>query len=57
MKLHTHGKAHFIEFIKDFGDAVGGFLLGLGIVPVSLSLIIIGTVLIFLSLFLRHYVK
>lgn len=54
--MHTR-KPNFGDFLKDFGDAVGGVALGYGVALHSTAHMLFGTVLILLSIFLRFYFK
>lgn len=53
---HTSGKPpHWSDFIRDFGDAFGGFLVGYGVALSAISPIIIGSAFILLSIYIRFY--
>lgn len=47
----------WLAFIEDFGDCVGGILIGYGLRPLDMSTIVFGGIFIAASLFLKHYNK
>jgi hypothetical protein len=51
---HVNG-SNWKEFVKDFGDAVGGILVGYSIAESQLGTGILGAILILLSVYLRFY--
>lgn len=48
-------KSNWLEFLTDYGDALGGIFIGYGIGNSSLFSGILGTILLIFSIYLRHY--
>jgi hypothetical protein len=48
-------KSNWLEFIEDTGDCVGGVLIGYAIAKDQVLTGVIGTILVLLSVFLKHY--
>lgn len=48
-------RSNWLDFLTDYGDALGGVFLGYGIGKESLLSGIIGVVLLISSIYLRHY--
>ena len=50
-------QSHWLEFIQDTGDCIGGLLVGYAIAKDDVLTGIVGISCIFASLFLKHYYK
>lgn len=50
-------RPYLLEFIRDFGDAIGGMIAGYGFALNLLGHIIAGGAVILLTIFLRFYRK
>lgn len=55
--MENKTKSRWQDFVRDFGDALGGIMIGYGSAREMLSYTIIGTTLILLSVYLRFYAK
>ncbi len=52
---HTGQAGNWLAFIRDFGDAIGGIMIGWGLAKELLGYGLAGATLILISIFIRFY--